>query len=182
MRLFIAINFEEEVKDRLCGAIDRLRENSLRGSFTQRENLHLTLVFIGETQRVDEIKHAMDMVYVNSFFLRIGGLGRFRRQGGDIYWMGVEGNDTLTDIYSRLSGELGQAGFRLENREYKPHLTLGREVVLRESFDRGAFESSFPYMDVHTEKISLMKSERVGGRLLYTNIFDRRLQCDEIEY
>lgn len=92
MRLFIAINFEEEVKNQLCEAIEQLRESSLQGNFTGRENLHLTLVFIGETQRADDIKHAMDAVRAEPFVLKIGGLGLFKRQGGDLYWMGVEQN------------------------------------------------------------------------------------------
>lgn len=176
MRLFIAINFEEVIKNRLCEAIEQLRESSLQGNFTGRENLHLTLVFIGETQRTDDIKRAMDAVRAELVALKIGGLGRFKRQGGDIYWMGVEANRTLTAIYDRLYDELSRAGFRLENRPYKPHLTLAREVVLRDGFDRGAFDKAFPQMTVQAEKISLMKSERIGGRLVYTDIYDRRLE------
>jgi 2'-5' RNA ligase len=175
MRLFIAINFEKVIKNQLCAAIERLRESSLQGNFTRRENLHLTLVFIGETQRLEDIKRAMNAVQAEPFSLKIGGLGRFKRQGGDIYWMGVGKNTTLTAIYDRLYEELTQAGFRLENRAYKPHLTLGREVVLREGFDRDAFDKAFPQMTVSVEKISLMKSERVGGKLVYTDIYDRHL-------
>jgi 2''-5'' RNA ligase len=179
MRLFIAINFEEEVKNQLCEAIGYLRENSLQGNFTGRENLHLTLVFIGETQRVEDIRHAMDAARAEPFALKIGGLGRFKRQGGDIYWMGVEQNPALTAIYDRLYDELKRSGFRLESRPYKPHLTLAREVVLRNSFDQSAFGKAFPPMTVQAEKISLMKSERIGGRLVYTEIYARRLEKAE---
>lgn len=179
MRLFIAINFEEEIKNRLCEAIGQLRDDSLQGNFTRRENLHLTLVFIGETQRVEDIKHAMDAVRAEPFSLKIGGLGRFKRQGGDIYWMGVEKNYTLTAIYEQLYDELSRAGFRLESRAYKPHLTLGREVVLQDGFDRNAFDKAFPQMTVQVEKISLMKSERIGGKLVYTDIYDRWLKKAE---
>jgi 2'-5' RNA ligase len=175
MRLFIAINFEEIIKNRLCEAIEQLRESSLQGNFTGRENLHLTLVFIGETQRADEIKRAMDAVHTEPFELKIGGLGLFKRQGGDLYWMGVEQRPALTAVYSRLYEELSRSGFRLEDRPYKPHLTLAREVVLRDGFDRDTFDKAFPKMIVQVEKISLMKSERVGGRLVYTDIYDKRL-------
>ncbi len=179
MRLFIAINFEEEIKNRLCEAIGYLRENSLQGNFTGRENLHLTLVFIGETQREEEIRRAMDAVRAEPFALKIGGLGLFKRQGGDLYWMGVEAGSTLTAVYSQLYDELSRSGFRLESRAYKPHLTLGREVVLQDGFDRGAFDKAFPQMTVQAEKISLMKSERIGGRLVYTEIYARRLEKAE---
>ncbi|MDR1042323.1 MAG: RNA 2',3'-cyclic phosphodiesterase, partial [Clostridiales Family XIII bacterium] len=52
MRLFIAINFSEEIKDALCETIADLRDASRRGRYTHRDNLHLTLAFIGESDRV----------------------------------------------------------------------------------------------------------------------------------
>ena len=44
MRLFIAINFDDKIKDELCLLIDKLKNYSVSGNFTKRENLHLTLV------------------------------------------------------------------------------------------------------------------------------------------
>jgi 2'-5' RNA ligase len=48
-RLFIAINFSGGVKNRLISLQDRIRGQALKGRFSPRENLHLTLVFLGET-------------------------------------------------------------------------------------------------------------------------------------
>ena len=48
MRLFIAINFNTETCTQLLALRDELRIESQRGSFTAPENLHLTLVFLGE--------------------------------------------------------------------------------------------------------------------------------------
>ena len=173
MRLFIAINFTEEVKNQLCNAIGHLKEYAVQGNFTRRENLHLTLVFIGETTKVDEVKRAVDFVQMEPFTLKIGGLGEFRRDGGDIYWVGVEKNGILSKIYSQLYAELTKAGFQLENRDFKPHLTLGREVILQDGVDHTAFEKAIPEMSMKVEKISLMKSERVNGALSYTEIYKR---------
>jgi len=171
MRLFIAINFIEEIKDQLCGAINHLKEYAAQGNFTRCENLHLTLVFIGETARVNEVIRAIDTVQAQPFTLNIGGLGKFRRDGGDIYWKGAEKTQELIFVYQQLFDALTKVGFHLENREYKPHLTLGREVILQEDFDRNAFEKDIPMMSMKVEKISLMKSERINGKLAYTEIY-----------
>lgn len=175
MRLFIAVNFQNEVKDSLCGCIERLKENSVRGNFTRRENLHLTLAFLGETPRADSAKRAMDAAAGVPFELSIGGFGRFRR-GGDIYWVGVEHSAALTALQASLCGELRREGFSLETREFKPHLTLGREVSLVPGFDREAFARAIPPMHMRVEKISLMKSERLNGRLTYTELYAKQLE------
>lgn len=177
MRLFIAINFNENVKKTLVTAIGGLKAGSLRGNFTKSENLHLTLVFIGETSRVEDITSAMDKIDKEPFEISMGGLGRFKRTGGDIYWIGVDKNNSLTGIYNKLYEELKSVGFQLESREYRPHLTLGREVVLSDSFDKKAYELTVPQMKMTVSKISLMKSERTDGKLIYTSIYDKELEA-----
>ena len=53
MRVFIAIDFEEEVKDYLDGIQNIIKENSRHGNFTQKENYHITLRFMGEVNKSD---------------------------------------------------------------------------------------------------------------------------------
>ena len=178
MRLFIAINLNKELKDGLCHTMQRLKEHTLQGIFTLRENLHLTLVFIGETTKASSIRQAMDKVRVKPFSMSIGGLGRFRRDDGDIYWIGVEKNDALFEIYSELYQELTIAGFSLEKGKFKPHLTLARRVVLRDGFDMDFFTKSVPSVTIQADNISLMKSERINGKLTYTEIYKRSLWED----
>ena len=48
MRLFIAIHFPDEIKAILAEIRDSLKEAALQGNFSLDENLHLTLVFLGE--------------------------------------------------------------------------------------------------------------------------------------
>ena len=181
MRLFIAINFQDEIKESLCGCIDTLKKASLQGNFTRRENLHLTLAFLGETTRVSSAKRAMDAAEGQPFEPSFENFGRFSRSGGDIYWIGVGQNETLTALQTSLCGELRKEGFSLEAREFKPHLTLGREVVPAPDFDREAFKRAIPPMRMRVEKISLMKSERLNGRLTYTEIYARQLSSDEVQ-
>lgn len=175
MRLFIAINFNDYIKNELCSVMENLKKYTLRGRFTSRENLHLTIVFIGETNKVEAVKKAMDNINATPFELHIHRLGKFSRRGGDIYWMGVENNDTLFSIYEQLTAFLSQSGFQIEERPYRPHVTLGREIILEKNSKGKISEENVPYLKIKVEKISLMKSERIAGKVVYTEIYIKML-------
>ncbi|HHV63880.1 MAG TPA: RNA 2',3'-cyclic phosphodiesterase [Peptococcaceae bacterium] len=177
MRLFIAINLSESLKDEIASIMQNLKSFALQGNFTRRENLHLTLAFLGEVAptRIESIKQAMDKVSGGQFTLSIRELGHFPRSGGDIYWLGVEKNSSLLKLHTELCRELKAAGFKLEGRGFKPHLTLGRQIVLRTAFDQAEFSSKIPPLFQEVDRISLMKSERPDGILTYTEIYSKYL-------
>ena len=97
-----------------------------------------------------------------------GAAERFRRDGGDIYWQSVTASDELTGLYRRLYDGLKAAGFKLESRNYKPHLTLGRQVVLTD-------EPKLETTEVSVHRISLMLSQRIDGKLKYTELYGKEL-------
>jgi len=178
MRLFIAINLNEEIKDYLTAAIQELKRHAEKGNFTRRENLHLTLVFLGEVgaDRLGAVKSAMNRIKGEPFRLSLSGFGKFKRNGGDIHWAGVDKSEPLLSVQKQLSTELSKAGFFLEERAYSPHLTLGREVRLRDP--SASVYASLPEArnEMNVTRISLMKSERINGILTYTEIFGRDLE------
>lgn len=175
MRLFVAINFNTEIINRLFNVVQRLQSHALKGNFTRKENLHLTLAFIGETPRVAEAKQALDCIDESCFTLKLGGLGFFPRQGGSIYWLGVEKDAKLDSLHNQLSSNLAASGFAIEKRSFRPHLTLGREIVLKDDFDMKEFTRNIPALEMRVQKISLMKSERLNGKLIYTEIYAKEL-------
>ncbi len=174
MRLFIAINFDDEVKKYLKSVQADVKNISSGGNFSHEENLHLTLVFLGEVApgRVNQIEQAMNSVHSLPFELVMGGVGSFKRGTGDIIWVGVKPNKILADIYKQLCNSLNNSGFVIESCDYKPHLTLAREVVLTDSIK----SVSAPNIATTVNKISLMKSERLGGKLVYTEIYAKELK------
>ena len=181
MRLFIAINLSEEIKDYLTAAIQELKMKAVKGNFTHRGNLHLTLVFLGELgpDKLDAIKSAMNRVKGNPFRLSISGFGKFKRSGGDIHWVGVDRCDTLFHIQKQLSEELERAGFKLEDRAYSPHLTLGREVRLADPSENIYGALADEKLEIAVSRISLMISERINGKLTYSEIYGINLDCKE---
>lgn len=81
MRLFVAINFSKDVKNALLAAIDELKGQAVSGNFTSPDNLHLTLAFIGESERASAIRGAIDRCAVPPFDLAVSREGHF----GNLY-------------------------------------------------------------------------------------------------
>jgi 2'-5' RNA ligase len=176
MRLFIAINFDNKIKNVLYHSIQELKRNSVSGNFTPEENLHLTVVFIGETNKTELVTKAMEQAVSNmnpsAFYLNLRGMGKFKRREGDIYWVGVEKEKALWSLQRELTKELTKVGFAIEDREFVPHLTMGRKVMVKEGFSEEDLNKTLGQMSMEVRKISLMKSERVGNRQVYTEIYN----------
>ncbi|MCL2508588.1 MAG: RNA 2',3'-cyclic phosphodiesterase [Oscillospiraceae bacterium] len=166
MRLFFAINFSQETVARLAALRDELRAASSRGNFSRDENLHLTLAFLGEcdAKQLAAAKSALDSLKVRPADVRVDRLGRFRRDGGDVWWAGAAENSALSETQRELTDKLTAAGFRLESRPYSPHITLARECVT------GFQPRGITPFGETVRSVELMKSERVQGKLTYTAI------------
>ena len=172
MRLFVAINVDEAVRQRLAVLLKMLRASGT-GSFVRPENLHITLAFLGEQSGTERARDAMDAVCAAPFSLTFGDLGRFRREGGDILWLGIERSVPLTDLHDSLNAALCKQNLPTETRPFRQHLTLGRQVLLRQPLEHETFSIGSAVLDVNT--ISLMRSDRVEGRLEYTELFRKSL-------
>ncbi len=168
MRLFIAFCFDERTKDALT-AVQRRLSDCASGRFTERENLHLTLAFLGEVGGDAAARRTIDERFCAPVRLEFDRIGTFRR---DLYWVGVKPDPILDALYAGLVADLRRAGLSGDWHErLTPHITLGREVRVREQPDL-AFE---PFA-MTARRLSLMKSERIAGRLTYTEIFGKSAQ------
>jgi 2'-5' RNA ligase len=168
MRLFIAINFNDETRARLFSLRDELRSRSKRGNFTLNDNLHLTLVFIGECnpKNLEKVKAILDTVTFDPFEAAIERLGTFSR--GTLWWAGLREDKPLMDLQHEIEHKLALCGFEMDGRKYNPHITLGREIVA----DTAPWAIE-PFGETVTS-IELMKSERINGKLTYTAIYERK--------
>ena len=166
MRLFIAVNFNNDTRSRLLALRDELRGKSRRGNFSAPENLHLTLAFLGECdfKQTNVVKSVLCAVNFEPFDLTVDCIGRFKRDGGDIWWTGLRESKPLIALQGELTEKLIATGFSLDMRKYSPHITLGREVVT--DAKPWAIE---PFAET-IGTIDLMKSERINGKLTYTAI------------
>jgi len=177
IRLFLAINFPGEVVERVWGIIEKVRENSAGGKFMEKENVHLMLEFLGEVEpgRLPAIRKIMDGLNAAPFELRLNKAGTFRRQEGDVCWIGVEENPALLDLQKKLHDALAAEGFSLEERKYTPHITIGRKVKLKAGFPLSAINRELKGLTAHIEKIHLMRSQLTEKGPVYTVLHSKLL-------
>ena len=99
--------------------------------------------------------------------LTIDRAGRFKRAGGDIWWAGSADNPALAAYQRRLTRELRERGFELENRRFTPHVTLARRITARLGEEVRLIDRPI------TERVdgaSLMLSELGHGAPKYTEL------------
>lgn len=124
-RLFVAIELPEWVKAELSG----LSFGLPNANWVPDEQLHLTLRFIGEVDKVqfEEIAQALTEVQLDPFDLVLEGIGTFPPRGTPrVLWVGVEKSEPLLQLRHRVDSALGQAGVPPEGRKFSPHITLAR--------------------------------------------------------
>ena len=164
MRLFIAVQLSDAIRDGLSAVQTYLRDHGVRGNYTKLENLHLTLAFIGEYSDPDFALEVIRSVPFTPFPLRIEGFGNF----GDLYWCGIGANDTLLSYVKRLRRALAENDIPFDRKKFLPHITLIRRV----EFDkrRGFPGVTIPDMSMQVSGVSLMRSDRTKSGMVYTEI------------
>ena len=128
MRLFLAILFEEPVKDRLREAMELIRRSTRTSRLTRRENLHLTLVFLGELREAGKVREAMEEIRTGPFPLE-SGAGQISTKRRRSLLGRNRASLPLQNLYLELKNALAGKGIAVEDRPYRPHLTLARQAV-----------------------------------------------------
>jgi len=159
MRLFIAIELPDELKEKIRSVQNAMRKDGWTGNFSRPENLHVTLAFIGEYDDSARVLAAMRSVSFEPVTLTLSGMGNF----GDIVWIGLGKDPQLEDYVSRLRKALDEAGIAYDRKAFKPHITILRKANLR-----GAGSGKRITASAKIHEVSLMNSERINGRLVYT--------------
>lgn len=171
MRLFYAIEFDDKTKDILVEIRNLLKKKAVKGNFTRKENLHLTLRFMGEVPdpNIYVLKKIQDLVSQkhSPFQLEISQIGFFSRGHNSIVWAGIKENKNLLQLQEDLENEIAANGFTPENRPYKPHITLAREFASNDDINRIIKEIEPLKHEFSVNSISLMESTRINGKLMY---------------
>jgi 2'-5' RNA ligase len=127
-RVFFALWPDASVRDALDRTA-RMLHRSCGGRVMRRENVHLTLVFIGDiaVERLDELKSVAGAVAGRSFEFVLDQLGYWRHNR--IVWAAPQSvPGPLREIVAALESGLKQAGYGFDRRPYAPHLTLLRNA------------------------------------------------------
>ena len=160
MRLFIAIKLNSELRNALTDVQKHLIRSGIRGNYTNTDNLHITLAFIGEYDEPDFVTEVISEVPFSPFPIFLSTLGHF----GNLWWVGLDDNDELDSYVKRLRKALSEAGIPFDKKKFSPHITLIRKAI-------GTLPAvSVPKTVMSVDHISLMRSERGPKGMIYTEI------------
>jgi 2'-5' RNA ligase len=131
MRLFLAIELSAPLLDALESAIAPLRAEAPEVAWVPVAKRHLTLKFLGDVgeERLDSLVVLADRVAREhrAFSMQVGGLGAFPNfRRARVVWIGVEHEAKLELLHHDLEVAGEGAGFEIEGRAFRPHVTLAR--------------------------------------------------------
>lgn len=137
MRLFVAVDPDEAVRQALAAILEALRPLAPDAKWAKPEGMHLTLAFLGEVAdaTVPAVKEAVERAARGSAPLHLSakGGGSFgARSHPRVLWVGLEGDvEPLGSLKSTLEAALVPSGYQPDPRPFSPHLTLARSRLPR---------------------------------------------------
>lgn len=132
IRSFLAFELPSEIKEIVSHAYQDMRKTPLDVRWVKPENIHLTVVFMGNVrnEHLQPIANAVGEVCqgFGPFEIFLQGTGVFSsRRYPRVLWIGLAGNlERMSDFRDGLQSGLAPFGIKQERRRFKPHLTLGR--------------------------------------------------------
>ena len=124
MRLFVALVLPDAVAEGLA-----MLQSGVPGARWQtREQMHLTLRFIGEVDGRDAnaVDDALLPIEAPRFTLALKGVGEFGGKTPHSLWAGVRDREPVTFLQRKIEAALQRAGLPAEQRKFQPHVTLAR--------------------------------------------------------
>ncbi|MFC1768465.1 RNA 2',3'-cyclic phosphodiesterase [Nanoarchaeota archaeon] len=125
MRLFIALHFDESIKE----VQDQIQKEN--AGFTFPKDFHLTLKFLGETDKVDEIKKKLSEIEIDPFEVELSEIGVFPSpQSVRVVWVGVKDGSKILELQKKIEDSL--LDFFPRDERFHPHVTLARVKFVKD--------------------------------------------------
>lgn len=163
-RAFIAITFNDEVIKEVARVQESVGKNLFTGKFTELENLHLTLKFLGEVDEgtLGKVGEILRKIQIKGFDAKLGDVGIFKQRGNPkIVWIKINGKG-VWDLQKAIDKSL-KGIFQLEER-FMSHLTVARIKYVK---DGKGFEEKIK--SIHAKEIKF----RVEGFKLIKSELDK---------
>ena len=129
MRIFIALDIDDVIRQRLGTFLEGVREFAPEARWVRPESLHITLKFIGEksVETVEQIRRALAGVQSPHFDVNFRGYGFFpTAKSARVFWVGVDSGPQLEALAKAVDGATEKLGIPKEDHAFSPHLTLAR--------------------------------------------------------
>lgn len=131
MRVFIAIDIDEEIRRHIGQFLEGVREFAPDARWARPESLHVTLKFIGEKPppSVEEMKNALRAIEPAPMEIIFRGYGFFpTAKAPRVFWIGVESTPRLAELAAAVEAAMLSLKLPKEEHPFSPHLTLARAV------------------------------------------------------
>lgn len=130
MRVFIAIDLPKNLKGKIF-EVSQIIRKKFPCKLVEKENLHLTLVFLGDKkeEEVERIKKAVADATsrFGKIFLSVGNLEFFPNSRPRGIWFKVEGEtEKLRELHKKIIDNLTQTGIQVEDLRFTPHICICR--------------------------------------------------------
>ncbi len=152
-RIFIAIKIVPG--EMLLNLISSFKAvlNGERIKWTELENIHLTLVFLGDTEeeKIRSIRKMLTLKCKGSgyFDLVLSGAGLFKSISDPrVIWAGTKASEGLIKLNRNIKAGLSEAGILIEDRPFNPHLTIGRIKSIRDKEALAAMIGKFQDIEI----------------------------------
>jgi RNA 2',3'-cyclic 3'-phosphodiesterase len=129
MRLFIALDIDATIRERIARFIDGVRGFAPDARWVRPESLHVTLKFIGEKPEpaVEEIKQALETVRESQVEMSFRGYGFFpSAKAPRVFWIGLQAGPQVAALAATVEETMAALGIAKEDHAFSPHLTLAR--------------------------------------------------------
>ncbi|SDI80108.1 RNA 2',3'-cyclic phosphodiesterase [Aliiruegeria lutimaris] len=124
MRCFLAISLPDPVLDRLEMLAARLPV----GRVPPRENLHLTLVFLGDVAEMQarDLHLALSEITHPAVEISFAGLDLFGGAKPEILHAAVRPEPGIVHLHDKVQQAARRSGLELKRTRFRPHVTLAR--------------------------------------------------------
>jgi len=125
MRLFVSIDFPDEICRELYNRVPNLKE----WRKTPAEQVHLTLLFIGDSTQAEyeKLSTLLSGVVFEPFEIVMNNFGVFPgRKDPTILWCGVDYSPKLADLQRDVEIKLAIFRKKPDHKPFFPHITLAR--------------------------------------------------------
>ncbi len=176
VRTFIAVDVNDTVRDVSQQVIEKLMKRGFKANWVSRENVHLTLFFLGEveTNRVAQVaEHISHRVRgFPSFSFVVEKVGCFSRNNQPrVIWLGVRTNQLLRRLYEEVKAELVKHNFGFEEK-FSPHITIGRIKDFPMAWQPLIEDINYDPITVAVDRITVYSSTLTPKGSVYRKVFE----------
>jgi len=163
VRLFIAIEIPEDIKDHISQIQQDIDISKNKIRLVNGDQIHLTLKFLGEVQpnNIEMIKQDLRKITFKAFSVCLDKIGVFPNESYiRVIWIGLEPEEPVLELQKSIDENLRKLFEKEKN--FKPHLTLARVKYIE---DKENFINKLININIEKKKFDVNNFKLVKSTL-----------------